>query len=95
MPETTITVGQSAQYGVDPWEETCTITVCQEGERYFYRPDHIGDTVMTSKGYAEVFEVTDHPCSGLAGCGNTCGGKHLSDECCVEEIDLPGYSEES
>jgi len=104
QPTTMITVQVTAPWREEPYEVEWTLYVQREGARYFYRPEHIGDLVTTvgdsrpgarESGMREVVAVTDHTCTALTGCDGTCGRDHLSDECCVEEIDLPDYREEA
>lgn len=91
----TVKVAQTAPFYDNEREDEQTVSVSEENGRYSYRPHHVGDTVMTTDGYAEIVEVTDHPCSALSGCGGACGGDHLSDECCIDEITLENYTEET
>ena len=84
----TVKVAETAPLHANEREIERELYIQEENGRRFYVPDHIGDTVMTGQGYAEVIEVTDHECTALSGCGGACGGDHLSDECCVDEITL-------
>lgn len=104
QPTTVITVQVTAPQHEAPYDVERKLHVQQEGNRYFYLPDHIGDIVNAvgdirpgarEAGTREVVAVSDHECTGLTGCGGACGRNHLSDECCVEEIDLPDYTEEN
>lgn len=83
MRSVTVKVAQTAPFYANERDDEQPISVSEDGT---YIPHHIGDTVMTADGYAEVIAVTDHECTALSGCGGTCGGDHLSDECCVDEI---------
>lgn len=82
----TIKVAETAPFYANEREVERTVYLQEENGKRFYMPDHVGDVVSTSDGYAEVIEVTDHTCTAISGCGGTCGGDHLSDECCVQAI---------
>jgi hypothetical protein len=76
IPRTTVTVTQHFGAQHTNFEQARDVHVNVEGARQFYLPDHVGDVVMTERGYAEVVEVTDHHCPGI-------------DACDIEQIDLP------
>ncbi len=75
-PRTAVTVAQSFGAQHTRFEQVRDVHVNAEGTRQFYLPDHVGDVVMTDRGYAEVIEVSDHDCPGI-------------DACDIEQIDLP------
>ena len=70
-------VAQTAPSYANEREHESSPSVYQDehGNR-FYVPDHIGDVVMTSDGYAEVIAVSDHECVG-------------PDACEVDELEVP------
>jgi hypothetical protein len=74
-----ITVGRPTHYNEENRAESRSVSPYWDNQgNYQYVPDHVGDTIMTCDGYAEVVAVEDHAC--------TSDGYR---SCAVDEIALP------